>query len=211
MSCKTAEASNPDRSIALELLWAIGCLIGSKTPFPDDECRAFFTDLLRYIDAESDKSIRHALVCCLGTTLAKLSAPPVADASASPAASAASNPAAASPQHDHKQETISALIKLLSQARPPPRPPPRPSHFPPRHPRVTSGAAAASSLLTALRKRKATATAAASSRGDFLRCKTTRCSILLCRTSAIASTAWGLPPIAFQSTAARCWSSYPRS
>ena len=76
------QTRNSCRSIALELLWATGCLIGSSVPFPLDECRACFKDLLQYIDAENEKNIMHALVCCLGTTLAKLCAPPVAVATA---------------------------------------------------------------------------------------------------------------------------------
>ena len=197
---------NPSCSIALELLWAIGCLIGSSgVPFPLDECRGCFKDLLQYIDAENEKNIMHALVCCLGTTLAKICAPPVALASAAPESEAAG------PQHqDEKKETIRALIKLLSQVR----------IFPPYFPAsslfdfrdvATSGPLAKISRLTSLLKLKASATVAVSSRVGSLPCKDTRCSTLRCRTSLIALTAWKLPRTVCLLRMAPFCLSYPRS
>jgi hypothetical protein len=110
----------------LDLLCATACLLYSSVPFPQDACRHFLTDLLRYIDIESDKSTKFAMLCCLGPTLAKLGSPAVASA---PAASAALDSAASAPLQNgnYQQETIRALIKLLSQARryPAPSAPPR--------------------------------------------------------------------------------------
>ncbi len=93
---------------ALELLWAIGCLVAcNEVPFPQAECRACFNELLRYIEIESDKFIMHALVCCLSVTLSKLHAAPAA---------APADPAAVRRQQQiEKQQAIRALIKLLSQ------------------------------------------------------------------------------------------------
>jgi len=206
------QTRNSCRSIALELLWATGCLIGSSVPFPLDECRACFKDLLQYIDAENEKNIMHALVCCLGTTLAKLCTPPVAVATAASGATAAPDSAAARPQHqDEKRETIRALIKLLSQVLS--LPPPTSSNiliiFP--SDAATSAPRAKSSRLTSPLKLKAIATAVASCRVACLPCRDTRCLTLRCRSSLIASTAWRLRRTVCRLRAARSCPSYQRS
>lgn len=97
----------------LELLWALGCLVGSSAvPFPQDECRALFKNLLQYIDTTYERYTIHALLCCLDVVVARLSAPPAAGSSAAPGA------AADSPQHmEDKQLTIKAILKLLTHVR----------------------------------------------------------------------------------------------
>jgi hypothetical protein len=101
----------------LDLLCATASLLYSSVPFPQEACRQFLTDLLRYIDIESDKSTKFAMLCCVGPTLARLVTPPAV--ASAPAASAALHSAASTPLQngDYQQETIRALIKLLSQAR----------------------------------------------------------------------------------------------
>jgi hypothetical protein len=60
--------------MALELLWAIGCLISVEVPFPQTDCLLFYRLLLQYIDSESNAHVMHALMSCLLVTLSKLKA-----------------------------------------------------------------------------------------------------------------------------------------
>ncbi len=95
--------------IALELLWAIGCLIGSEAPFPQADCRSFFNDLLQYIDLEKNSHTLHALAGCLHLTLSKLHAlpstsPPSVDVTA-----------LQKQHHAERQRAICSLINLLLQ------------------------------------------------------------------------------------------------
>jgi hypothetical protein len=88
------------------LLWALGCLLGSSVvPFPLVDCRAWFNDLLQYIDSTRERNTMHALVCCLDVTLSRLFA-------TSPAPGAAAD---SSSQIGEKQQTIRAILKLLTQ------------------------------------------------------------------------------------------------
>lgn len=79
-------------------------------PFPQDECRAWFNDLLQYIDSTRERNTMHALVCCLDVTLARLFVPSPAAASVVPGAAANS-----SQQLGEKQQTIRTILKLLTQ------------------------------------------------------------------------------------------------
>jgi hypothetical protein len=100
-------------STALELLWALGCLLGSSAvPFPQHECRVWFNDLLLYIGTARERNTMHALLSCLYITISRLSTPPLAGDSVAPDA------AAAQPQQNgEKQQTIRTLSKLLTQVR----------------------------------------------------------------------------------------------
>jgi hypothetical protein len=139
----------------LDLLCATSCLLYSSVHIPQDACCHFLTDLLRYIDIESDKSTKFALLCCLGPTLAKLCAPQAAVASAPGASAALDSADSAQLQNDdHQQATIRALIKLLSQARRYPLPPlPPPTLSPPSSPtQASSGELSARISLPCARK-----------------------------------------------------------
>jgi hypothetical protein len=97
---------SPTHSNALELLWAIGCLIASDVPFPQADCRAFFNDLLQYIETEKDSRVMHAMVACLSVTLPRLHA------------CASARPSSADPQafqelQADKQRVTSSLTRLL--------------------------------------------------------------------------------------------------
>jgi hypothetical protein len=100
-------------STVLELLWAFGCLLGSSgVPFPLQECRVWFNDLLQYIGTARERYTMHALLSCLYITISRLSTPPLAGDSVAPDA------AAAQPQQNgEKQQTIRTLSKLLTQVR----------------------------------------------------------------------------------------------
>ena len=69
-------------SFVLKLLHAAGCLLDSSAPFPQEQCSSIVTDFLRYIEVESDNSIKFALLSCLGPALSKLDDPQAAVASA---------------------------------------------------------------------------------------------------------------------------------
>lgn len=97
---------SPKADNALELLWAIGCLVASDVPFPQADCRVFFNDLLRYIETEKDCRIMHAIVGCVSVTLPKLHALPSAGPSSL-------NPQAFQELQSEKQRVTSSLTSLL--------------------------------------------------------------------------------------------------
>lgn len=100
-------------STALELLWALGCLLGSSAvPFPQHDCRVWFNDLLLYIGTARERYTMHALLSCLYITISRLSTPPLAGDSVAPDAAAAQLQ-----QNGEKQQTIRTLSKLLTQVR----------------------------------------------------------------------------------------------
>ena len=70
------------KSFVLKLLHAAGSLLDSSVPFPQEQCSSIVTDFLRYIEVESDNSIKFALLSCLGLTFSKLDDPQAAVASA---------------------------------------------------------------------------------------------------------------------------------
>lgn len=94
--------------IALELLWAIGCLIGSEVPFPQADCRSFFNDLLQYIELEKNSHTMHAMAGCLHVTLSKLHA-----LQPSAVSSSVDVVALQMQHHAERQRAISSLITLL--------------------------------------------------------------------------------------------------